>query len=328
MDSTAEPEKRSEKKKFRLKPSSYPRKKLERLTAVSRDALLYTANESVLLARSQEFFAPKLASLKIARPLGSRLNKVIEQMGGVPRLIEYNPAEQLPQFDTYADAAIQEIFSSFRRCRRSVSRTHVCFVATEFHKKEPDVFQGLRKSDKDGLAADMTEIFWEHAETSYIRLASYWDRVGQFLDFMFFNIRQYERDGFPSVMDRIAANYVRLFPSLSSSGFWTELRGYQTSEKPTGFQWLLRRRNLLVHSIHLGDIRSGEGKENPIFTSAYNHLEESLHRKLKPDTCEAELGFLHSHLDSTMTLFPCIVELCEHCAALTRRDIAKHIAGC
>ncbi len=318
----------SKEKRVRLvQAAPYPSDKQARLVTLIREALLYAANEPVLLVRSEEFFSPKPANLEIDRSLRHRLGQLIERIGGVPRLIVYKQGGDPPQFDTYGNAAIQEILSCFERCRRSVCRTHVCFIAEEFYEREPTVFENLPKPERRGLAAHMTDVFWEHAETSYIRLASFWDRVGQFLDFVFFNIRQYERDGFPSVMDRIASNYVRLFPNLESSSSWTALRSYQNSEKPTGFQWLVRRRNLLVHSLHLEGTRSEEGKENPIFTSAYNHLEESVHRKLKPDTCEAELGFLHAHLHSAAHLFPCVIELCEHCATLTRRDIVKHFSG-
>jgi len=325
---TADNEKKlSKEKRFRLVAAApYPPDKHERLVSLIGEALLYTANEPVLLVRSEEFFSPKPANLRLDRPLRQRLSQLIERIGGVPRLVFYEPGGDLPQFDTYGNAAVQEILSCFERCRRSVCRTHVCFIAEEFYKRNPDVFNNLKKGERRGLAGHMTDVFWEHAETSYIRLASYWDRVGQFLDFVFFNIRQYERDGFPSVMDRIASNYVRLFPKLQSSRFWTELRNYQNSEKPTGFQWLARRRNLLIHSLHLEGIQSAEGTENPIFTSAYNHLEESVHRKLKPDTSEAELGFLHAHLYSAALLFPYVIELCEHCADLTRRDIVKHLS--
>jgi len=321
-------EKSAKRKKFILTPAAaYPRDKEDRLATLVREALLYTVNEPVLLKRSEEFFSRKPAILKIHPPLGRRIHRVLEQIGGVPTIIPYEVGSTLPQFDTYGDAAIQEIIYSFERCRRSVCRTHVCFIADGVYKREPVYFEGLKKQVKQSLIDYVAEIFWEHAETSYIRLASYWDRVGQFLDFVFFNIRQYERDGFPSVMDRVASNYVRLFPSLESSGSWTALRSYQNSEKPTGLKWLLRRRNLLVHSVHLEGIQTAEGKENPIFTSSYNHLAESVQRKLKPDTCEAELGFLHAHLGAASLLFPNVIDLCAHCAAGTRRDIARHLAG-
>jgi hypothetical protein len=290
--------------------------KHKRLTDLIGKALVYTANEPWLLVRFEEFLSPKPASLDFSRPVTNRLNKLTEKMGGVPRLIVYKTGEKLPEFDTYGDAAIHEVAFSFQRCRRSVCRTHVCFVASEFYKQHPDVFvQRIGPAIKRGLAASMEEVFWEHAETSYIRLASYWDRIGQFLDFIFFNIRQYERDGFPSVMDRISSNYVRLFPDLESAPSWAALRNYQRSEKQDGFQFLIRRRNLLVHSVHLEAIQSKAGGENPIFTSAYNHLEESVHRKLKPDTPESELAFLHAHLSAAAKLFPSMIELCEHCAA-------------
>ena len=253
---------------------------------------------------------------KLNPSVRNRLDRLVERLGGVPRLVILDPGGSPPQYDTYSIAAIQEVISSFERCRRSICRTHVCFIASEFYKKEPDAFvQRIPPAEKKGLAAAMSETFWEHAETSYIRLASHWDRVGQFLDFVFFNIRQYERDGFTAVMERISSNYVRLFDELGGSLFWTAIRSYQKSEKPDGFQWLVRRRNLLVHSLHLEAVQNKEGKENPIFTSAYNHLEQSAHQKLKPGTPETELSFLHSHLSAAARLFPSVVELCEHCAA-------------
>jgi hypothetical protein len=121
----------------------------------------------------------------------------------------------------------------------------------------------------------MSEMFWEHAEASYLRLASFWDRIGQLLDFVFFNIRQYERDGFSAVLSRIRSNYVPLFLDLDFSGPWNNLWNYQKSENVDGLGWLIRRRNLLVHSLHLGPIEVGE-KENAIFALAFNHLDETI----------------------------------------------------
>ena len=305
-------------KKFRLSEakSEIPDKQA-RLTDLIGKALLYSANEPWLLTRFEEFLSPKPASIDFSKSLARRLDTLIEQLGGVPRLILIpENGEKLPEYDTYSIAAIRELESSFKRCRRSICRTHVCFIASEFYKQEPDLFvQQLEAGVKRGLSAEMEELYWEHAETSYIRLASYWDRVGQFLDFVFFNIRQYERDGFPAVMDRVASNYVRLFPGLESAPFWSAMRSYQNSEKQDGFQFLVRRRNLLVHSLHLQAIGDQSGEENPIFTSAYNHLEESVHQKLKPGTPESELGVLHAHLALAAHQFPHMIELCEHCAA-------------
>jgi hypothetical protein len=50
--------------------------------------------------------------------------------------------------------------------------------------------------------------FWEHAGAAYIRLYSFWDRVGQVLDFAFFNIRKFDQNGFTAVMDRVHSNVV------------------------------------------------------------------------------------------------------------------------
>lgn len=158
----------------------------------------------------------------------------------------------------------------------------------------------------------MSEMFWEHAETSYIRLASFWDRIGQLLDFVFFNIRQYERNGFPSVLSPIRSNYVPLFLDLDFSEPWNDLWNYQKSENVDGLGWLIRRRNLLVHSLHLEPMEVGE-KENAIFSSAFNHLDEAVRKKLKPGSPKAELDYLHTHLAAAARLFPDVVALCQIC---------------
>jgi len=153
--------------------------------------------------------------------------------------------------------------------------------------------------------------FWEHAETSFIKLASLWDRLGQLLDFVFFNIRQYERDGFPAVVDRIAANYLPVYEELRVSESWQAIREYQTSERTEGLKWLLKRRNLLVHSLHLRPIDEAGDSEDPIFESAFNHLDNSAKKRLAPGNREEELNHLHDHLTAAATLFNEILSLCE-----------------
>ena len=184
-------------------------------------------------------------------------------------------------------------------------------MGSELYKSHPDLLEP-KPDDPEVLKQlqEMTsEMFWEHAETSYIRLASFWDRVGQLLDFVFFNIRQYERDGFPRVLERIRANYVLQFSDIEKAASWTYLWDYGKSEQPDGFKWLTSRRNLLVHSIHLQALAAA--KESELYKSAFNHLDETARKKLKPDTPESELELLHEHLAAASVLFPAILGLCE-----------------
>jgi hypothetical protein len=101
-----------------------------------------------------------------------------------------------------------------------------------------------------GIYARVLEgYFWNALEIATIRLASYWDRVGQLLDFVFFNIRQHEREGFPVVLERIKKNFAPTFSEVfRDDPNWNALLEYANSEKPSGLKWLLRRRNVAVHS--------------------------------------------------------------------------------
>jgi hypothetical protein len=286
---------------------------IDEFARVIVEALDYTAREPILLLRMEEFFSPRPAKLANSkdeeRTLKTRIDCLTEKLGGPPRLLILEADQQPNTYDTYAGAAIAEILHSFHRCRRSVCRTQLCLTGSEFYKSHPDVLNPQPEpAALKAMHNAMGEMFWEHAETSYIRLASFWDRIGQLLDYVFFNIRQYERDGFPSVMDRIRGNYVRLFPDFES-GCWTRLWNYKKSEKFDGLNWLTSRRNLLVHSIHLEALL--DAKANMIFNSAFNHLDDSARTKLKPETPELELDYLHGHLDAATRLFPDVLGLCE-----------------
>lgn len=150
---------------------------------------------------------------------------------------------------------------------------------------------------------------WEEIEISYIRQASYWDRVAQLLDFLFFNIRQFDRDGFSGVVDRIHSNYASILLQLSENASWTKLREYHMSEKSDGYKWLVRRRNLLVHSLHLRPVT--DQIEDPVFTFAFNHLEEKVRKKLKPRDAHSEIEILHSQFNAMTELFGDVLTLCE-----------------
>jgi hypothetical protein len=160
--------------------------------------------------------------------------------------------------------------------------------------------------------------FWEHTETAYIRIASYWDRIGQVLDFAFFSIRQYERDGFTAVMDRIRSNFVPMDATFPGMAEWKTLRAFQTSEKEDGLKWLLRRRNLVVHSLYLRPLSQRDSVTDDngaaLFEFEFNHLEESLRKKLAPGSPLEEIERLNLQLQKAAELFPAVLGICEYVA--------------
>jgi len=280
--------------------------------------LKHAVEEGQIMARMEQYFSPKPARLASTdgdvKELRGRLSKLSQRLGGPPELLIFKREEKEPQyFDTYAEAALSEIITVFHRCRLVVCRAHSFFVGAETVLKHRDWWKPrLSQERAEAFHRIVIERFWEQAESAYIRLASYWDRIGQLLDFVFFNIRQYERDGFTAVMDRIHVNFAPLYPYLKGSDSWKALRDFQTKKeaRPDSLKWLLRRRNLLVHSLHLRPIPD-EDKEDPIFTGAYNHLDTSVRKKLKPGSPSEELNRIHSQLQRVTELFPHVLSVCE-----------------
>lgn len=274
-----------------------------------------TVNEATVMRLMEEFFTPQPANLaetdEEAEELTNQIEELLKTYGGpFPVFSLDEHTEFPPRIDTYAHAAVEEIVQSFHRCRRSVCETHMFFVAASFLEDHPDVWRTEHVPEEgEARLAVVSERFWDEAESTYIRLASFWDRIGQLLAFVFFNIRQYERDVFPEVLERIRKNYIPLHEELAKSQAWKRLYTYKKSKKVDGFEWLQSRRNLLVHSLRLRPMPDPE-EEHPIFTSTYNHLEEKVREKLKPGTMRQELEYIHSHLRAAATLFPDVLDLC------------------
>ena len=177
----------------------------DRLTEILGKTLEHTANEAVVLARLEEFFAPKPAKLAAsdteAEALHRRVDRVIELLGGPPT--SDTQGDNCVHHDVYPLSAVSEVLNTFHRARKSVCRTHMFMIGIGIQEQIPDVWIVSDATERDAIMESCESAFWEHAETSFIRLAGFWDRVGQVLAFAFFGIRQFERDGFTSVMDLI-----------------------------------------------------------------------------------------------------------------------------
>lgn len=272
----------------------------EGLAELLAHLLSVVVNEETLQVRMERFFVPTPASLATdddnARRLNDRLETLAESLGGPPRLIIVKEDGPKPRYDTYPVAAISELLSAFHTSRRLVCKAHSLSVAVPFLRANPDVWDApLNPEEVGNLLHALERRYWEEVEYAYIRLAAFWDRAGQLLDFAFFNIRQYERDGFASVVDRVRQNAVPMNADLRECPAWLSLWAFRKSEQADGLTWLLRRRNLLVHSLHLRSNNAGQ-VEDPIFESAYNHLDIAVQEKLRQGTVEQELASLHAQL--------------------------------
>ncbi len=111
-------------------------------------------------------------------------------------------------------------------------------------------------------------------------------------------------------MDRIHNNIAPIHSEIKISPVWKALRKFQISEQEDGLKWLLRRRNLIIHSLHLQPILDSS-ENNELFESAYNHLEIKLRDKLKPGLPKIEIEKIHLQLSAAADLFKHVMTLCE-----------------
>lgn len=272
------------------------------LEDVLNEVVSFVFKETHLLARYEAVLEQKLGRLI---PAGGgdvfekRMNRVIEHLGGPPEFYLLRKEQEPPPGGNYPQAILQEAFAVFYRARASVLRAHLYMTGSSILADQPDLINAA----KDVTAVFVKEAqgaFWEHAETAYIRLYSFWDRIGQVLDFSFFNIRKFDQNGFTAVMDRIHSNAVPMDIRLKSSPSWKRLRTFQTSEKEDGLKWLLQRRNLVVHSLHLHPVGT---EDEGVFKSQFNHLDAAHREKLRPREPSEEVALLMGQLEKASMHF-------------------------
>ena len=275
--------------------------------------MAYAANETRILAGFEEFFSPRPARLwdsdEKEKTFVLRIDRITKRLGGPPKYILEVQNEPQTVYDTYAIAAFKEVISVFYAARKFVCRAHMLQIGTDALRRFPEAVNTENEEIRRMFQSNAEDAFWEHAENAFIKLCSYWDRVGQILDFIFFQIRQFDRDGFTSVMDRIRANVVPVHEDVQNSIAWEALRKYQTANGEDRLKWLLSRRNYVVHSLSLRLIQTPG--ESEVFKSAHNHLEDKLRRKLAPGTPRQEVKRLQTHLRAAAELFPHMLTLCE-----------------
>lgn len=295
-----------------MEPGNEDESQQDRLAIVLGNAVSYVTNEALVLAQYEHFQEDKFAKLwpeNDNESFDKRMNKVAEHLGGPPGFYLLRDNEEPPAADRYPDAALHEALYVFHRARKSVLRAHMFMTGSSLLSKQPEIMKLPEHPDTAAIfVRQAQEAFWEHAEAAYIRLFSFWDRLGQVLDFAFFNIRKFDQNGFYAVMERIAANVVPMNERIKASDSWKRLRAFQSSERVDGLKWLLLRRNLVVHSLHLHPVQVNE---ESMFKSQFNHLEAAHREKLRPQDPAGEVAFLLGQLDRAGTLFVDFLTLLE-----------------
>lgn len=305
-------------------------KRPEGIAGFLADCLSYSVSDALVRSSLDRMASPKPANLaknsKQRKRLNDRIDKLCECLGAPPEIIVRLAKDDPPKYDTLVETTVEEILSAFHRSRRAVCRAQVCSLAVLTYKRCPTSLSlAVPQKAMPNILSLLDEQFYEHTETAYIRIAAYWDRVGHPLDFIFFNIRWSGRDGFIAVLDRLRANYVPVFPEMGSSPSWRALAAYADSCKADGLRWLLARRNLLAHSLHLRHDRVPE-EGGSLYSLDLDQVQERASTKLKTGTTDDEIRHLNHHLDSAAQLFEHVLGICEMGLKLRKRLIADRRA--
>ena len=268
------------------------------------------ANALITAKRAEKYFSPRIPTLAANKKDGERINKRLEQLtlalGGPPQLLVSVENESPRSYDTFAVSAIYEMVEGYWKARRRLVNVHLIYITLEGLRVHPEYLVNLSENELPGLLEALTGEFWDAAEDTFTRIFSYWERVAQLLNFVFFHVRQHE-DGFHSVIEKIRANYAPFIPGLVQLEAWQQLRGFETSEEPNGFGWLARRRNLIVHKLSLSHEPFCGSEE--FYSSFYNQLTEAFTKKLKKGSYQEELTRMHQQMSVVVDMFGSVLDL-------------------
>lgn len=273
------------------------------LFEIIREAASFITDETLITSRYEQAVSYKFPTLHGSmggEVFVKRMDNLVTHLGGPPESFLVKDGAVVPLQDHYPEAALNEAISVFNRARKGVVLADLYAFGTTLIAGEESPIKWKSDIVKSLMIPATQGSFWEHAETAYIRIASFWDRLGQILDFSYFNIRQFDRNGFSAVIDRIYSNVIPMNKRLADNRGWKAVRKFQTNETEDGLKWLLQRRNLLVHSLHLHPLDDDGGE---VFESQFNHLEKAHKEKLRPRTPIEEAKLLRTQLELAASHF-------------------------
>ena len=274
------------------------------------DLIYQAAREPFILLNYDHLMTVKLGRLWPDNDTGEfnhKVNDIVEHLGGPPENFIIQDGANPPVVDNYPSAIMREAFDVFDLARNAVLRLDMYHAGYSMIYDNPVVvpFSELSEEHRKLSLEYVEKAFWEKAEIAIIRISSFWDRLGQILAFAYFNIRKFEHDGFKSVIDRIKNNVIPMNNGLRASNSWTRVIDFQRHAKQNDLGWLLERRNLIIHRLHLHPY----DEEENVFDSQFNHLDDAHIEKLKPQKKHEEVKLIKSQLNRAAELFDDVLEV-------------------
>jgi hypothetical protein len=164
-------------------------------------------------------------------------------------------------------------YSAVNRSLVYVDVAHAYDIYLQYGK---DATNFLKRNDLEALTAAS----WDHIEVAYFRAAACWDRIGQLLDFVFFNVRDY-REGFAETVKKLKANFDKEdlpVRRIRQSDDWVFVSQFEARDHGK----LTSKRNALTHRVSAGPspfthtVQSNDARVR--FVPYMDHLEFAMNR--------------------------------------------------
>ena len=165
---------------------------LSDLVEILARVMSHAANEPTLIKRMEPHLSPRPANIYTdeadAEDLERHICKFLNKIEPQQKLIITRDDEPLSLRDrirTYQFDISEELTDCFRVCRNAVCRLHMFYITHESVRVNREFWKNMSEEDAMICGDLLAKSFWEALEIATVRLVSYWDRVGQLLDFIF-----------------------------------------------------------------------------------------------------------------------------------------------
>jgi hypothetical protein len=131
----------------------------------------WLTDEPILFLKMQKWLDPSppdLASTEDEKEhLEKRLEKLVQRLGAPPGIIIQLAGDETKEvFDEYGASALQEVFSYYQRCRKSLLRSHLLFTSVSIYTDRKDIWKNPPNDEEHkALVRFFTDRLWEEIET-------------------------------------------------------------------------------------------------------------------------------------------------------------------
>ncbi len=220
---------------------------------------------------------------------------------GAKKLVVWDRNEPRPvvRLDTFGSSAVDELIGGAIAFDRAMVCAHIQRTGSEVWAESE---RGSGTRTDEARFQLVTGLLWEAVEVGYFRACAYWDRVGQLLEFIFFNVRDY-REGFSATIQRMKTNFESdelPMQSLAGCDHWQYLKKFRNRRHEN----LTSKRNVIAHRRGASSCRVEDSPSER--DNYFDHLNATAGKFTNLDS---EICFLNDHVKEAWEALPHVLEL-------------------